>query len=92
MFTENLAAFFDTDAFAESATYDGTPGVSVIYSAPGADAFNIGATAPEAMVAAADVAANPRGKTLVVAAGTFTIREFTPDLTGTVLTLKLEAA
>ena len=91
-FTEDLAAFFDDAGFAENATYDGTDTVPVIYSAPGADAFNIGATAPEAMVAAADVDADPRGKTLVLTAGTFTIREFTPDLTGRVLTLKLEAA
>lgn len=92
MFTEDLAAFFDTDAFAETGTYDGATSVSVIYSAPAADAFNMGSTAPEAMVVAADVDADPRGKTLVLSAGTFAIREFTPDLTGRVLTLKLEAA
>ena len=91
-FTEDLAQFFDTDAFAETATYDGSTEVSVIWSAPGADAFGIGSTVPEAMVAAADVDADPRGKTLVIGATTYTIREFTPDLTSRVLTLKLEAA
>lgn len=92
MFSEDLAAFFDTDAFATSATYNGSTAVSVIYSAPGADAFGIGGTVPEAMVAAADVDADPRGKALVIQGTTYTIREFTPDLTGRVLTLKLEAA
>lgn len=91
-FTEDLAAFFDTAAFAETGTYDGATDVAVIFSAPGADAFNIGSTAPEAMVAAADVDADPRGKALVLASGTYTIREFTPDATGRVLTLKLEAS
>ena len=92
MFTEDLAAFFDTDAFASMATYDTDTTVSVIWPAPGADAFGIGSTAPEAMVVAADVDADPRGKTLVIDGSTYTIREFTPDLTGLVLTLKLEAA
>lgn len=91
MFTEDLAAFFDVDAFASVATYDTDTTVSVIYSAPGVDAFNIGSTAPEAMVIASAVDADPRGKTLVIDGSTFTIREFTPDLTGRVLTLKLEA-
>lgn len=91
-FTEDLTAFFDTAGFADTATYDGSTPVSVIYSAPGADAFGIGSTAPEAMVAAADVDADPRGKALAIGTNSFTIREFVPDLTGKVLTLKLEAA
>lgn len=91
MFTEDLAAYFDTDAFATTATYDGSTPVSVIYSAPGGDTFGIGSTVPEAMVVASDVAADPRGKTLVISGTTYTIREFTPDLTGRVLSLKLEA-
>ena len=91
-FTEDLTAFFDTDAFADTAVYDGSTEIAVIYSAPGADAFNIGATAPEALVAAADVDADPRGKALTIGTNSFTIREFTPDLTGKVLTMKLEAA
>lgn len=91
MFTEDLAAYFDTDAFATVATYNGTTQVSVIYSAPGGDTFGIGSTVPEAMVVASDVAADPRGKTLVISGTTYTIREFTPDLTGRVLSLKLEA-
>ena len=90
MFAEDVAAFFDTAAFAETGTYDGSDSIPVIFSAPGADAFNIGATVPEAIVAAADVDADPRGKTLVIGATTYTIREFTPDLTGRLLTLKLE--
>lgn len=92
MFTEDLAAFFDVDGFATVATYDTDTTVSVIYSAPGADAFNIGATTPEAMIVASSIDADPRGKALVINGSTFTIREFTPDLTGRVLTLKLEAA
>ena len=91
-FTEDLDEFLDTTAFAESAVYNSTSTIPVLYSAPGADAFNIGSTAPECLVAASDVAADPRGKTLVLASGTYTIREFVPDLTGRLLTLKLEAA
>ena len=92
MALEDMSAFFDTDAFAESATYDGSVTVSVIYSAPAADAFGVGSTVPEALVVAADVDADPRGKTLSLVSGTYTIREFSPDLTGRLLTLKLEAA
>lgn len=91
-FTEDVAPFFDTAGFAESATYDGASSIPVIYSAPAADAFNIGGTVPEALVAASDVDADPRGKSLLLASGTYTIREFSPDLTGRLLTLKLEAA
>lgn len=92
-FTEDLAEFMDVDTgFAENATYDGGTQVAGIYSAPSADAFSVGSTAPEFVVAAADVDADPRGKTLVITAGSFTIREFTPDLTGRLLSLKLESA
>jgi len=90
-FTEDIGEFLDTDTgFAVNATYDGSTVIAVIYSAPGSDPFNVGATVPEVQVAAADVAADPRGKTLVIGATTYTIREFTPDLTGRLLTLKLE--
>jgi hypothetical protein len=91
-FTEDLSPFFDTAGFAESGTYDGADTIPVIFSAPGADAFSIGSTSPEALVQAADVDADPRGKSLVLASGTYTIREFVADLTGSTLTLKLEAA
>lgn len=92
-FAEDLAEFMDVDTgFAENATYNGSTQVAGIYSAPAGDAFGIGAIVPEFICAAADVDADPRGKTLVLTAGTHTIREFTPDLTGRLLSLKLEKA
>lgn len=91
-FTEDVAPFFDTAGFAEAATYDGASNIQAIFSAPAADAFSTGGTVPEALVIASDVDADPRGKSLVLASGTYTIREFSPDMTGRLLALKLEAA
>lgn len=92
-FTEDIAAFMDTDTgFAVSATYDGATTVAGIFGADPGDAFGVGANIPQFTVAAADVAADPRGKALVVSGTTYTIREFTPDETGTLMALKLERA
>lgn len=90
-FTENISEFFDTaTGFAVNAVYDGTSTVAGFYGASPGDAFGVGANVPEFVVASGDIAADPRGKTLVVESGTFTIREFEPDLTGRLTILKLE--
>ena len=92
-FAEDIADFFATDTgFGEFAVYDGTSTVAGIYGADPADAFGVGANVPQFTVASGDIAADPRGKTLVLTAGTFTIREFTPDETGRITALKLEKA
>ena len=91
-FTENIAEFMDTDTgFAENATYDGTATVAGFYGASPAESFDVVDAGPEFIVASGDIAADPRGRLLVLSAGTFTIREFDADLTGRLTTLKLEA-
>jgi len=90
-FTEDIGEFFDTaTGFAVNAVYDGTSTVAGFYGASAGDAFGVGANVPEFIVASGDIAADPRGKSLVVESGTYSIREFELDLTGRLCTLKLE--
>ena len=96
-FTEDLAAFFDVaGGFASSALYDGTTTITGIFD----DAHELAAlgmamqaaAGPQFLCRAADVAADPVGKSLVVNGITYSIAEHQPDGTGmTTLILKRSA-
>lgn len=95
MFAESLDAFLRTDDFAVAATYDGATTVNGLFDNGHADAFAgvaVAGSSPSFVCKAADVAADPRGKTLLIGSATYTIREFQPDLTGGLVTLILEAS
>lgn len=88
MFTENLAAFFDTDAFATTATI-GTASVSVIFDAAYAGALGVAGSAPTLLVVSADVAGVARGDAVTISGSSYTVTNIEPDGTGlTRLTLQ----
>lgn len=93
MFAEDLAAFFDTEAFAESATLTigGTPAaVSVIFDAAYIDPLgSFEGTAPRAWIPSADASGVAQGDTLNVRSTTYTVVEVMPDGTGRVVELRL---
>lgn len=93
MFTEDLAPFFDTEAFGETATLtiDGTPAsVSVIFDAAYIDPLGtFEGAAPRAWVPAADAVGVAQGDTLNVRSTTYTVVEVMPDGTGRVVELRL---
>ena len=86
--TENLSAFLAD--FGVDGTLDGMA-VLGIFDAPGARAdageFSAVVTDPQYQLPTASVPAAPVGKTLVVPAGTFKVREHVPDGTGMSLLL-----
>ena len=87
----DLEAFFDTDAFAQTATYTrlGYPSVPIPvifdseYSvAAGIGETGIGVPSPQALCKTADAANASRGDTLVVGGTTYYVEETKPDGTG----------
>lgn len=87
-FTEDLTPFFAD--FGVDGTLNGQP-VRGIYDAPGVTA-NLGSagasvTEPQLLLPTASVPASYYGATLVIPAGTFTVREHIPDGTGLSLLL-----
>lgn len=94
MFTENLAAFFNTTTgFAVAATLQGgaAGGVLVIFDEAYLEQLAIAGTRPVALVQASQVAQADVGKTLTIGATTYTIkgRELVDDGAIAVLTLKV---
>lgn len=74
------------------ATYDGTAAVAGLFRAvPSVVLGLVGGSEPAFLCEADDLAADPRGKTLVVNGTSYTIRDATPDGRGFV-SLQLEAA
>jgi hypothetical protein len=93
MFTEDLSVFFDTDDFAEDATYDTVNTIAVIFDRAYLEQLGMIASAePTALTRAADVAADPTGKPLVIRGVTYTIRNILPQDDGAVVLLHLERA
>lgn len=91
MLTEDLTAFFNTADFAIAATYDGATTVNVIFDHEFLLQLGLVAgRAPAALVRAADVAANPTGKTLVVNGMSYVIRGIEPLDDGVTAVLRLE--
>ena len=91
-FIEDIAEFMDADTgFAVKAIYNGSTEVTGIFGAEPSDAFSVGASRPTFLCAVADLDADPRGKQLDFDGTIYTIREFDHDLTGTLVTMKLEA-
>jgi hypothetical protein len=97
----DLAAFFDTDAFAQTAVYTrlGYPSVPVpvIFDTEYSVAQEIGETgvgvpSPQALCRTSDVANAGRGDKLVVNGTTYHVQEVRPDGTGvTTLILSRDA-
>jgi hypothetical protein len=97
----DLVAFFDTDAFAQTATYTriGYPSVSisVIFDSEysvveGVVETGMGVPAPQALCKSSDVANASRGDTLLVGGMTYYVLEVKPDGTGvTTLVLSKDA-
>ncbi len=93
MFTEDLSVFFNTDGFAEDATYDTANTIPVIFDRAYLEQLGmIAGAGPVAMAKAADVAADPTGKPLVIRGVTYTIRNIMPQDDGAVVLLDLEKA
>lgn len=88
-FTEDLSVFFDTDGFALAATYNGASAVKVIFDAAYLENLGVAGTNPMALGRASDFAA-PVGKTLLIGATTYTIRNFRPLDDGAIVVLELE--
>lgn len=82
-FTEDLTPFFAE--FGDDATLAGA-GVRVIFDGPGGNALGMGIEGPVVQIASADVPTAYRDAALVIAAGrgagTYKVREHTPDGTG----------
>lgn len=91
MFTEDLTAFFRNADFAVAATYDATSTIQVIFDEPDLGALGIAGSNPTVLCAAGDVAADPTGKTLVIGAITYTIRDIKPQDDGAIVKLELSA-
>jgi hypothetical protein len=82
-FTEDLTPFF-TD-FGDAATLAGV-GVRVIFDGPGGQFLGLSIEAPSVQIASASVPTDYSGASLVIAAGrgagSYKVREHTPDGTG----------
>ena len=93
MFTEELDEFFNTDDFAVTATYDGSAEISVILDHEFLQAVGVmGGRQTGALVKASDVAANPKGKSLLIDGTTYTIESIRPIDDGAVAVLELSKA
>lgn len=94
-FTEDFAAFFDTDDFAVALTLDGVPLVEAIfdnaYALGGVGPIGAATTAPAITLPTANVPADPVGKAVVHSGDTYTVIAHEPDGTG-VSVLLLERA
>jgi hypothetical protein len=89
MFTEDLTVFFQTGDFGVAATYDTTQTVNGIFDEPDFGQLGVAGTNPTFTCRAADVAANPTGKPLIVNAVTYAIRDIRPLDDGAVVVLEL---
>jgi len=94
VFTEDLDAFLDpTTGFATAATYDGATAVNVIFDAAYLATFEVSTTNPVALGKAGDFPAGTAiGKSLVINAVTYTIRDRQPQDDGAFVLLQLEKA
>lgn len=92
-FAEDLSVFFDSDDFAQAATYDGgAEPVYVIFDRAYVEAITgIVGTSPVALAQAADIPAAGVGKALVISGTTYTIRRREPHDDGAIVQLHLEA-
>lgn len=93
MFTEDLTAFFGNADFAVSAIYDSATTIQVIFDEPDLSLAGgiIAGSNPTVLCAAADVAADPTGKTLLIGTTTWTIRDIQPQDDGAIVRLQLSA-
>lgn len=93
-FTENLAVFFSTDEFAQTATV-GAASMPVIFDAAGAQGLGglVESVGPQAMAKSADVAANAiaHGTAITVGGVGYVVTGIEPDGLG-VTTLRLRRA
>lgn len=91
-FAENLAPYFNTAEFADSATLDGTS-VNGIFDGEYTDPLDVESSGPVFTLPTASSSSAAHGQTLVIAtghgAGTYKVRGVQPDGTG-VTVLKLE--
>ena len=78
-FTEDFTPFFAD--FGEAATLAGAA-VRVIFDGPGGTQLGMSIEAPQVQIASASVPADYQGAVLVLARGSFKVREHTPDGTG----------
>ena len=83
-FVETLVPFFAD--FGEEATLAGLP-VRVIFDGPGGNTLGLSTESPVVQIASASVPAAYQGAQLVLARGTFRVREHQPDGTGLSLLL-----
>jgi len=88
-FDEDLSVFLDAAEFASAATYNGSVAVSVILDAEYLESMGIAGTSPAALGRASDFSA-PVGKTLLIGAVTYTIRNSRPMEDGALVVLELE--
>lgn len=99
MFTEDLSVFFDTDGFAETATYKvggagaGTP-VTVLFGRkppqPGPLGLGVRLSGYSAQLRKSEVSAPAEGDTLTIGGVVYRVRTFDPDVTGQIWTLQLD--
>lgn len=78
-FTEDFTPFFAD--FGEAATLAGVA-VRVIFEGPGGTVQGMSIEAPQVQIASASVPSDYAGAVLVLARGSFKVREHTPDGTG----------
>lgn len=91
MFTEDLNAFLDTAGHAVDATYNGATAVKVIFDEAALSLDGISGTNPVAVGKASDFpAASAIGKTLLIGARSFVIRQVDPLDDGSFTQLQLE--
>jgi hypothetical protein len=91
VFTEDLDAFFSASEFGLAATYNGATAAVVIFDNEYVEAVTgIAGTNPVALGKSTDFA-DPVGKTLLISAVTYTIRNKRPIDDGAVVALELEA-
>lgn len=90
MFQEDVSAFFDSNALAVSATYDGSTTIKGNFNAGYAAAYDVAGVHPEFECAATAVPAAGVGKTLVVNSVTYKIRNRRPMDDGAWVVLDLE--
>jgi len=90
-FTENIDAFFDTDAFATAATYNGVTAVTVIFDSSYVEALGVSSVNPVATGKASDFPISSAvGKTLLINSVTYKIRGREPIDDGALVVLQLE--
>jgi hypothetical protein len=93
-FAEDLAPFFDTDGFAESAVYNGAT-INGIFERAYVqdDSFSAGVQGygPAFICAASSVDAVPDGKTIVILGVSYTVLRGEPDGTGVTTLILMRA-